>query len=73
MVAVPVATAPPEPTAAPGVAVVNLILFENQLTRSIPPGLRDLTSLINLNLTGNDLTGSIPPDPVPFHYRGMSF
>ena len=42
--------------------VVELNLYENNLTGSIPPELGNLASLRKLRLSINNLTGSIPPE-----------
>ena len=42
--------------------VVELNLFDNQLTGEIPPELGDLSNLTELWLSGTQLTGEIPPE-----------
>ena len=48
--------------ASPGDPVTELTLHDNNLTGTIPPELRNLTSLTLLWLRENNLTGAIPPE-----------
>ena len=42
--------------------VIELVLWFNNLSGTIPPELGDLTALTALRLNGNNLSGSIPPE-----------
>ena len=42
--------------------VIELYLYDNQLSGDIPPELGNLTKLQTLSLWGNDLSGGIPPE-----------